>query len=49
MSDEPLQKLRDQIDDIDAQLLSLFNQRASCAVSVADVKKAASESSGESD
>lgn len=47
MSDDPLQKLRNQIDDIDAQLLSLFNQRASCVISVADVKKEASNGSGE--
>jgi chorismate mutase/prephenate dehydratase len=46
-SDESLQKLRNQIDNIDSQLLDLFNQRARCAISVADVKKAASEHSGE--
>jgi chorismate mutase/prephenate dehydratase len=42
MSDKELQELRNQIDDIDRQLLTLFNRRASCAVSVADVKRAAS-------
>jgi chorismate mutase/prephenate dehydratase len=47
MSDDQLQKLRDQIDGIDAQLLALFNQRANCAVSVADVKRQASSNSGE--
>jgi len=46
-SDQSLQKLRSQIDHIDSQLLDLFNQRAQCAISVADVKKAASELSGE--
>lgn len=39
MSDEALQKLRDEIDEIDDQLLELFNRRASCAVSVAEVKR----------
>jgi len=39
MSDEALQKLRDAIDEIDDQLLELFNRRASCAVSVAEVKR----------
>ena len=43
MSDKALQNLRDQIDDIDGQLLNLFNQRASCAVEVAKVKRAASD------
>ena len=43
MSDKELQDLRDQIDDIDRQLLTLFNRRAGCAVSVAEVKRAASE------
>jgi len=42
MSDKKLQEFRDQIDDIDQQLLALFNRRASCAVSVAEVKRAAS-------
>ena len=46
-SEESLQKLRSQIDNIDSQLLCLFNQRAQCAISVADVKKAASKLSGE--
>jgi len=43
MSDKELQELRNQIDEIDQQLLTLFNRRANCAVSVADVKRAASE------
>lgn len=42
MSDKALQDLRDQIDDIDEQLLKLFNRRAGCAVSVAEVKRVAS-------
>ena len=42
MSDKTLQDLRNQIDDIDQQLLTLFNQRAGCAVSVAEVKREAS-------
>jgi len=42
MSDKELQDLRDQIDDIDRQLLALFNRRAACAVNVAEVKRAAS-------
>ncbi len=44
MSDEKLQLLRDQIDQIDDQLLDLFNRRAACAVTVAEVKRNASES-----
>ena len=47
MNDDPLQKLRAQIDDIDSQLLVLFNQRANCAINVAEVKKQASSISGE--
>ena len=43
MSDKALQELRDQIDQIDEQLLALFNRRASCAVSVAEVKRADSD------
>jgi chorismate mutase/prephenate dehydratase len=39
MSDDALEKLRQQIDSIDAQLLDLFNQRASCAIDVAAVKR----------
>ena len=46
-NEELLQKLRSQIDNIDSQLLDLFNQRANCAIRVADVKKAASEHSGD--
>ncbi len=40
MSDSDLQSLRDQIDDIDEQLLRLFNRRAECALEVAEAKKA---------
>lgn len=39
----PLSELRQQIDLIDAQLLSLFNQRAECALEVAKTKIAAGE------
>jgi len=39
MSEEKLQDLRTQIDEIDDKLLDLFNQRAACAVAVADVKR----------
>ncbi len=48
MSDDPLQKLRDQIDAIDGQLLELFNQRAGCAVDIAGVKRQDSSQSGDS-
>ncbi len=34
-----LQKLRQQIDSIDEQLLELFNRRAECAIAVAEAKK----------
>ena len=44
MSDEALQKLREQIDELDDQLLELFNRRANCAVSVAEVKRQDSDS-----
>ena len=41
MSDkEKLLKIRDQIDQIDEQLLSLINQRAKAAEAVADIKLA---------
>ena len=43
MTDDDLAKLRAQIDSIDEQLLELFNRRASCAVEVAEVKRAASD------
>jgi len=43
MNDDALEKLRKRIDTIDEQLLELFNQRASCAVDVAVVKRALSE------
>lgn len=39
MTDLDLQSLRQQIDSIDEQLLTLFNQRAECALQVADAKK----------
>ncbi|MCP4488888.1 MAG: prephenate dehydratase [Gammaproteobacteria bacterium] len=45
MTDSELRDLREQIDDIDQQLLALFNRRAACAVSVAGVKRAASKNS----
>ncbi len=47
MSDEKLQQLRDQIDQIDDQLLDLFNRRAACAVTVAEVKRNAIEGPGD--
>ena len=34
----PLSKLREKIDAIDAQILQLINQRASCAIEVAKTK-----------
>ncbi|MBT8436184.1 MAG: prephenate dehydratase [Gammaproteobacteria bacterium] len=43
MNEDGLEKLRKRIDTIDAQLLELFNQRASCAVDVAAVKRELSE------
>ena len=39
MSDDTLESLRNQIDSIDEQLLKLFNNRANCAIKVADAKK----------
>ena len=39
MSDKDLKSLREKIDAIDQQLLELFNQRATCAIAVADAKK----------
>ena len=42
MSDAELERLRQQIDNIDEQLLQLFNRRAGCAVEVAGVKRDAS-------
>jgi chorismate mutase/prephenate dehydratase len=47
MSDEKLQELRTQIDEIDDQLLDMFNRRAACAVAVAEVKRNDSENSGD--
>jgi chorismate mutase/prephenate dehydratase len=47
MNDDALEKLRKRIDSIDEQLLELFNQRASCAVDVAAVKRALSEAEDE--
>lgn len=39
MTDLDLQSLRNQIDAIDEQLLKLFNERAACAMQVAEAKK----------
>ena len=39
MNDDALAKLRARIDEIDEKLLELFNQRARCAVEVAEVKR----------
>lgn len=47
MTDQTLQDLRAQIDSIDTELLTLFNQRANCAIRVAEVKRAASNRSGD--
>jgi chorismate mutase/prephenate dehydratase len=41
MAEDKLLNLREQIDELDERLLDLFNQRASLAIQVADVKKAA--------
>jgi chorismate mutase/prephenate dehydratase len=48
MSDDPIVKLRERIDALDEQLLELFNQRASCAVEVARVKRELNEDPEES-
>ena len=47
MNDDALNKLRDQIDVIDEQLLELFNKRANCAIEVASVKRGLSDSADE--
>jgi chorismate mutase/prephenate dehydratase len=39
MNEDGLHELRERIDAIDAELLELFNRRASCAVEVAVVKR----------
>ena len=44
MSKTALDQLREKIDSIDSQLISLFNQRAQCAMDVAEVKRAESDS-----
>ena len=38
--EEKLSTFRDQIDEIDSQLLGLFNNRAEIAQMVAEIKKA---------
>ncbi|MCP4387556.1 MAG: prephenate dehydratase [Gammaproteobacteria bacterium] len=48
MNDDALGKLRDKIDAIDEQLLELFNQRANCAVEVAEIKRELSDGGEES-
>jgi len=48
MNDDALEKLRHRIDAIDEQLLDLFNQRAGCAVDVAEVKRQLGEGADES-
>lgn len=40
MTDDKLNQLREQIDDLDAQILQLISARASCAQEVAEVKRA---------
>ena len=47
MNDDALEKLRARIDAIDGKLLELFNQRARCAVDVAEVKRALSDGGDE--
>ena len=47
MTNSRLQDLRHQIDQIDTQLLALFNQRANCAISIAEVKRAANDNPDE--
>jgi chorismate mutase/prephenate dehydratase len=47
MNEDALQDLRKRIDAIDEQLLELFNQRARCAVDVAEVKRELSGSPDE--
>ena len=48
MSNDALEKLRARIDAIDERLLELFNQRARCAVEVAEVKRELSATPDES-
>lgn len=48
MNDAALEKLREKIDAIDEQLLELFNQRAKCAIDVAEVKRELSDDAAES-
>ena len=43
MTEDALEELRKRIDEIDAQLLELFNRRAACAVEVAEVKRELSD------
>ena len=40
---EPLTQLRQRIDRLDEEILQRLNERARCAVQVADVKKLESE------
>ena len=47
MTNKSLEQLRAQIDAIDEQLLALFNQRAACAVEVAEVKRELSDEGDE--
>jgi len=43
MSESKLLEIRQRIDSIDRQLVDLMNQRAQCAMDVAEVKKSASD------
>ncbi len=43
MNEGALDKLREKIDAIDGQLLELFNQRAKCAIDVAEIKRELSD------
>ena len=47
MSKNGLEKLRARIDEIDEKLLELFNQRANCAVEVAEVKRELNDAADE--
>ena len=42
-SEQRLATIRDRIDDLDRRILGLINERAGCALEVADIKRAAGE------
>lgn len=43
VSRDRLETIRDRIDDLDHRILALINERAGCALEVADIKRAAGE------